>query len=88
MKPLMANFMGRFGQNLTFVVFPGKDSEGNKVADALGEGHLVLFENGHTFSWRLPLASLLPEKICPKCGEHLPGSYKFCPYDGTNLQAD
>jgi hypothetical protein len=88
MKPLLANLMGRFGQNLSFVVFPGKDSEGNIVADAQGEGHLVFFENGHTFSWRLPLASLLPEKICPKCGEHLPGSYKFCPYDGTNLQAD
>ena len=88
MKPLFANLMGRIGQNMFFLVFPGKDGEGNKVADPLGEGHLVFSENGHSFSWRLPLASLLPEKVCPKCGEHLPGSYKFCPYDGTKLQTD
>ena len=86
MKPLFANLMGRIGQNMSFVVFPGKDSDGNTVADAQGEGHLAFTENGHSFAWRLPLASLLPEKICPKCGEHLPGSYKFCPYDGTKLQ--
>jgi hypothetical protein len=85
MKPLLANMLGRFGQNLVFVVFPGKDSGGKSVADPLGAGRLTFVENDHSFSWRLPLASLLQEKICPNCGEHLPGNYKFCPYDGTKL---
>jgi hypothetical protein len=84
-KPLFAGMMGRLGQNFELLVFPGADSAGQKVADPMGEGRLTLAENEHSFSWRLPLASLLPEKICPKCGEHLPGNYKYCPYDGTKL---
>jgi hypothetical protein len=86
MKPVFANLLGKLGQNSVFVVFPSKDSNGKMVADPLGEGRLSFVENGHSFSWRLPLASLLPEKICPKCQEHLPGSYHFCPYDGAKLE--
>jgi hypothetical protein len=37
------------------------------------------------FHWRLPLGSLLPPKICPKCGETFSGAYKFCPWDGSTL---
>jgi hypothetical protein len=85
MKPMFAGMMGRLGQNLLLIVFPNKDSGGKKVADPLGEGRLTFVENEHSFSWRLPLASLLPEKVCPECGEHLPGNYKYCPYDGTKL---
>ena len=33
------------------------------------------------------LGSLLPDETCPKCGEVLPGNYKFCPYDGTRLES-
>jgi hypothetical protein len=84
-KPLFAGMMGRLGQNFQLLVFPGADSAGKKVADPNGEGRVTLAENEHSFSWRLPLASLLPEKVCPKCGEHLPGNYKYCPYDGTKL---
>jgi hypothetical protein len=86
MKPVFANMLGKLGQNSVFVLFPSKDSNGKMVADPLGEGRLSFVENGHSFSWRLPLASLLPEKICPKCQEHLPGSYHFCPYDGAKLE--
>jgi hypothetical protein len=84
-KPLFAGMMGRLGQNFQLLVFPGADSDGKKLADPMGEGRVTLAENEHSFSWRLPLASLFPEKICPKCGEHLPGNYKYCPYDGTKL---
>ena len=84
-RPLFAGMMGRLGQNFELLVFPGADTAGKKVADPMGEGRVTLAENEHSFSWRLPLASLLPEKICPKCGEHLPGNYKYCPYDGTKL---
>ena len=86
MKPVFANTLGKLGQNCALVVFPSKDSNGKMVADPLGEGRLSFVENGHSFSWRLPLASLLPEKICPQCQEHLPGSYHFCPYDGAKLE--
>jgi hypothetical protein len=87
MKPIFANMMGQFGQNTIFVVFPGKGSDGDKLIDPYKEGQLSFVENGHSFSWRLPLGSLRPDETCPKCGEVLPGNYKFCPYDGTKLES-
>lgn len=86
MKPVFANLMGQFGQNVLFVVFPAKGADGDKLIDPYKEGQLSFVENGHSFSWRLPLGSLLPAETCPKCGEVLPGNYKFCPYDGTKLE--
>jgi hypothetical protein len=86
MKPVFANMMGQFGQNTIFVVFPGKGADGDQLIDPYKEGQLSFVENGHSFSWRLPLGSLLPDETCPKCGEVLPGNYKFCPYDGTKLE--
>jgi hypothetical protein len=87
MKPFFANILGQFGQNTVFVVFPAKGADGDKLIDPYQEGHFSFVENGHSFSWRLPLGSLLPDETCPKCGEVLPGNYKFCPYDGTKLES-
>jgi len=85
LKPFFGNLLGQLGQNTIFVVFPAKDEDGKSLIDPLKEGRFVVDENNHEASWQLPLASLLPENICPTCGEHLPGNYKFCPYDGTKL---
>ncbi len=86
LQPLMANMLGQFGQNLTFVVFPGQDSAGKRLVDPLAPGKLIVSANGHPLSYRLPLGSLLPEKTCDTCGEHFPGNYNVCPYDGTKLK--
>jgi TPR repeat/Tetratricopeptide repeat len=85
-NPLLANMFGSWGKNINFLVFPGKDKSGAKVVDPLGKGKLTITINSHSFSWHLPLGSLLPPRTCPTCGEQFPGNYEFCPFDGTKLK--
>jgi len=86
MKPMMANMMGDLGKSLSFFVFEGKNKDGSRRFDPTKPGLLVVRLSGEEFRWRLPLGSLLPEKICPKCNETLPGNYVFCPFDATLLK--
>jgi hypothetical protein len=85
MKPVFANMLGSMGKNFDFFTFPANDKNGKLIANPLVEGRFTVQLGGDKFNWRLPLGSLLPPKICPKCGEKLSGAYKFCPYDGTPL---
>jgi hypothetical protein len=85
MRPVFANILGPMGQNMHFFLFPSKNKEGQKIADAKKEGTFSVKVGEREFRWRLPLGSLLPPKICPICRERLSGAYKFCPWDGTKL---
>ncbi|HXI85793.1 MAG TPA: zinc ribbon domain-containing protein [Verrucomicrobiae bacterium] len=85
MKPLLTNMMGSMGKNFHFFLFPAEDFKGRALADPKSEGSLTIAYKGKDYKWRLPLASLLPTKTCPKCLEQLPGNYKFCPWDGAPL---
>jgi len=84
-KPFLANKIGPLGENLHFFLFPSRDKEGRRIANAKSEGVFAVILGGREFRWKLPLVSLLPPKICPTCGERLSGAYKFCPWDGTKL---
>ena len=85
-KPVIANMLGPLGQNMHFLLFPAKNKNGQNIAEAKKEGVFSVKVGERKFRWRLPLGSLLPPKICPKCGEKLSGAYKYCPYDGTPLK--
>lgn len=85
LKPLMANMLGEFGKNITFLVFEGKGKGGTRWLDPLKPGSFTVTLNAEEFRWRLPLGSLLPDKKCPKCSETFPGNYAFCPFDATPL---
>jgi len=85
-KPVIANTLGPLGQNMHFLLFPAKDKNGQNIAEAKKEGAFSVKLGEREFKWRLPLGSLLPPKICPKCGEKLSGAYNYCPYDGTPLK--
>jgi hypothetical protein len=87
MKPILANMLGPMGQNTHFFLFPAENKKGQKIADAKSEGTFSAKIGEKEFRWKLPLGPLLPPKICPSCGERLSGAYKFCPWDGTKLQA-
>ena len=86
MKPIFANMLGEFGKNISFFVYEGKAKNGSRRIDPTKQGLLVAKLNSEEFRWRLPLGSLLPERICPKCGEILPGNYNVCPFDVTPLK--
>lgn len=85
MKPIMANMLGRMGENTRLFFFPGKDDQGGRLFDPRKEGRFTVKMGEKEMRWRLPLGSLLPPKICPKCGETFSGAYKFCPWDGSAL---
>ncbi|MGH8101115.1 MAG: hypothetical protein ACREIW_07445 [Chthoniobacterales bacterium] len=85
LKPLMANMLGEFGRNITFLVFEGKTKSGARWLDPLKPGSFTVKVNAEEFRWRLPLGSLLPDKKCPKCSETFPGNYAFCPFDASPL---
>ena len=86
MKPLMTNMLGELGKNISFFVFEGKNKSGSRLLDPMKPGSFTVRLGGEEFRWRLPLGSLLPPKICPKCNEAFPGNYAFCPFDATPLK--
>jgi hypothetical protein len=86
MKPVFANMLGDFGKGISFFVFEGTDKSGSRRLDPTKPGSFTVKLNEEDFRWRLPLGSLLPDKICPKCHEQFRGDYAFCPFDATPLQ--
>ncbi len=84
-KPMLEKEYGQWGENTHFILFPGKDKNGDRIADPRKEGTFSVELGKREFRWRLPLSSVVPPKICPACGEKLKGAYKFCPWDGTKL---
>lgn len=73
------------GQNLLVFLFPAVGKDNQKIADAKKAGSFAVNIGKLEYKWRLPLGSVVPPKICPKCGEKLSGAYTYCPYDGTKL---
>lgn len=85
MKPLLANVLGPMGQNIHFFLFPAKKENGQKIADVKSDGRFSVKLGERYFSWRLPLGSLLPQKICSVDMEKLNGAWKYCPWHGVEL---
>lgn len=83
MKPMFTKLLGEFGEHAVFYLFPAVDSDGKPIASTTGKGQFRVKHGSEEFSFRLPLASLYPKVRCQNDPEPLPGTYKFCPYDGT-----
>lgn len=87
MKPMYAQMMGQFGENMHLIVFQKRNSAGELIADPLVEKNITLHTSGIDFEWRLPMSALVPKKKCPEDGELVNGTWKFCPYHGNELEA-
>jgi len=85
-KPMLVGMLGRVGQSIEMVIYPSKQGD-QKLIDPLKPGSFKYTLYDQTFTWRLPLASLLPPKVDPKTDEEFPGSYEFNPYTGEPLRA-
>lgn len=83
--PMWAQMLGEMGQHTVLLVFPATDDEGNRIADATGEGRFSIKVGEELFSWRLPLGSLVPQKMCPVDGELMNGAWRYCPWHGVEL---
>jgi hypothetical protein len=85
LKPVLTNVVGPMGENMHFFLFPSRDESGSFYADPTMNGFFSIELGNDTYTWKLPLASLLTPKTCPKCGEELSGAWAYCPWDGATL---
>lgn len=86
MKPNYTNNLGAVGQNMHFFLFPAKDKKGHGIALAKKEGGFSVTVGKRECKWKLPLGSLLEQKVCSVDGEKLNGAWKFCPWHGVELK--
>ena len=85
LRPALANGAGAIGENFRPLLFSARDAQGHKIVDARSEGTLRVALGEREFRWRLPLAALLPPRVCPIDGEVLSGAFRYCPYHGAEL---
>jgi hypothetical protein len=85
MKPIFVNMLGPMGQNMHFLLFPGKTDSGIRIADAKGKGQFKVKLGEKEFEWRLPLDALLSTQVCGNCKQECKGSWFYCPWCGTKL---
>jgi hypothetical protein len=94
LKPVFKNILGPMAEGLNVVYFPTKDSAGNEFANPRRRTEFSLLVANlmgpatSTYTWRLPLTSLLPPKFCPVGKEKVDANWKYCPWHGNKLDTD
>jgi hypothetical protein len=86
MKPVLTNMLGPMGQATEFVVFSGRDPDGQPYANPRGNGFLTFYLAAKEFQFRLPLGALMPPQYDATTGEEFPGNYLYSPFTGKKLQ--
>jgi hypothetical protein len=88
LRPSMASMAGAFGEGCHFFMFPARSSDGGRIADPRESGNFSVRVGDRSFSWRLPLGSVLPPKRCPVDGQMLNGAWDYCPWHGERLEGE
>jgi len=92
-KPIFSNMLGRMGENMNFFFFTSKTKKGGKICQAKQKGSFsICFKDmpeaeDQVFQWTLPLNSLVPCAMCPKCTKEVRGTWSYCPWCGTALDS-
>lgn len=90
-KPILSAAMGKAGESMQILFFPGKTQEGALIADATRKGEFsIVFKNllgepESVFLWRLPLTSVSAPKYCPVGKERVNLNWEYCPWHGVRL---
>jgi hypothetical protein len=86
LKSMFGNILGVMGQGLHLFCFPATSAAGIPLADGTKEGEFTVAIGEQSFKWRLPLSTLIPQKVCPVDGEKMSGAWKYCPFHGKPLK--
>lgn len=92
MKPMLANAMGRAGENFAMIFLPAKGKSGKRIADATSKGQFsivlkdVAGEPETIFHWRTPLTSFSAPRFCPVGKERVHADWDYCPWHGVKLE--
>lgn len=90
-RPILANAMGRAGENFAFLFFPATKKGGKRIADESTKGSFsvvlkdVVGEPETIFLWRTPLTSFTPPRFCPAGKERVHADWDYCPRHGVKL---
>ncbi len=91
LKGMFAQLLGELGKNSEFLFFPGKNKDGQPIADAKRKGSfaIVLDEKiageENLYEWKLPFTSVSPPKFCPIGKEKVEAQWTYCPWHGNRL---
>jgi len=91
LKPMLANAMGRAGENFELLFFPARTSSGNAIAPAAEKTRFSVVLKYPpdlpevVYEWRLPLTSISPPKYCPVGKERVNANWDYCPWHGVPL---
>jgi hypothetical protein len=94
MKPILANAMGKAGENSAMLFFPANDKEGHAIADPKSNGTFsvvlkdVVNRPEGIYTWVFPLTSVSEPKYCPIGKEQVNANWKYCPWHGAALMGD
>ena len=85
-RPIFGQFLGEFGANFQLFVFEKENKIGELIFDPTQEEDVTIQTLGTSFTWNLPMSSLIPEKRCPEDGELMNGTWNYCPIHGKPLE--
>lgn len=91
MQRTLGRAVGDLGAHTTFLLFPAADRDGQWLfpMNRRTRFHVDLDALGslppQRISWRLPLASVLEDRVCPTCGDPFNGAWRYCPWDASAL---
>jgi hypothetical protein len=92
-KPILSAAIGKAGENVQIMFFPGRSKDGAIIADATRKGQFsivvrdIIGEPEMIYLWRLPLTSVAPPKYCPAGKERVNLNWEYCPWHGVPLNA-
>jgi hypothetical protein len=92
-RPVLANAMGRAGENFAMLFFPAKKKAGKPIADELTKGSFSVVLKGAAgepemiFLWRTPLTSFSAPRYCPVGKERVHADWDYCPWHGVKIEA-
>ena len=91
MRPILANALGRAGENFAMLFFAGRDRTGKQIADAVSKGQFSIVlkdavgEPETIYQWRTPLTAFTPPRYCPVGKERLHANWDYCPWHGVKI---
>ena len=85
LKPLFSQMLGKMGSGVEIFIYNNKTSDGNRILDPFKSGQFKVRVDKELFVWKLPLISLMEEKVCTIDDQKFPGNYVFCPFHGSEL---
>ncbi len=85
MKPVFEQMLGKMGSGIDIFIFNNKNSSGKRILNPYNSGNFRVELGTDIFEWKLPLVSLMEEKVCNTDSAKFPGNYVYCPFHGTKL---